>query len=64
MAKRNKKDNRMVADYFENLGLINYWQLTFIFICVVIFLFNIGLLLIPEDTSNKRHLAQREDQEK
>ena len=53
-----------VADYFENLGLINYWQLTFIFICVVIFLFNIGLLLIPEDTSNKRHLAQREDQEK
>ena len=53
-----------VADYFENLGLINYWQLTFIFICVVIFLFNIGLLLIPEDTSNKRHIAQREDQEK
>ena len=53
-----------VADYFENLGLINYWQLTFIFICIVIFLFNIGLLLIPEDTSNKRHLAQREDQEK
>ena len=53
-----------VADYFENLGLINYWQLTFIFICVVIFLFNIGLLLIPEDTSNKRQIAQREDQEK
>ena len=53
-----------VADYFENLGLINYWQLTFIFICIVIFLFNIGLLLIPEDTSNKRQIAQREDQEK
>ena len=53
-----------VADYFENLGLINYWQLTFIFICIVIFLFNIGLLLIPEDTSNKRQVAQREDQEK
>ncbi len=53
-----------VADYFENLGLINYWQLTFIFICIVIFLFNIGLLLIPEDTSNKRQIAQRQDQEK
>ena len=53
-----------VADYFENLGLINYWQLTFIFICVVILLFNIGLLLIPEDKSNKRQVAQREDQEK
>ena len=53
-----------VADYFENLGLINYWQLTFIFICVVIFLFNIGLLLIPEDTSNKRQIAQKQDQEK
>ena len=53
-----------VAEYFENLGLINYWQLTFIFICIVIFLFNIGLLLIPEDTSNKRQIAQRQDQEK
>ena len=53
-----------VADYFENLGLINYWQLTFIFICIVIFLFNIGLILIPEDTSNKRQIAQRQDQEK
>ena len=53
-----------VADYFENLGLINYWQLTFIFICIVIFLFNIGLLLIPEDRSNKRQIAQRQDQEK
>ena len=53
-----------VADYFENLGLINYWQLTFIFICVVIFIFNIGLLLIPEDTSNKRQIAQKRDQEK
>ena len=53
-----------VADYFENLGLINYWQLTFIFICIVIFLFNIGLLLIPEDTSNKRQIAQKQDQEK
>ena len=53
-----------VADYFENLGLINYWQLTFIFICIVIFLFNIGLLLIPEDTSNQRQMVQREDQEK
>ena len=53
-----------VADYFENLGLINYWQLTFIFICIVIFLFNIGLLLSPEDRSNKRQIAQRQDQEK
>ena len=53
-----------VADYFENLGLINYWQLTFIFRCIVIFLFNIGLLLIPEDRSNKRQIAQRQDQEK
>ena len=53
-----------VADYFETLGLINYWQLTFIFICIVIFLFNIGLLLIPEDTSNKRQIAQKQDQEK
>jgi PAT family beta-lactamase induction signal transducer AmpG len=52
-----------VADYFEQQGLANYWQLTFLFICLIIFLFNIGLLFIPEDLSNKRHVAQKSDQD-
>ena len=53
-----------VADYFEQQGLANYWQLTFLFICLIIFLFNIGLLFIPEDLSNKRHVAQKSDQDR
>ena len=53
-----------VADYFEQQGLANYWQLTFLFICLIIFLFNIGLLFIPEDLSNKRQIAQKSDQDR
>ncbi len=51
-----------VADYLEKIGFSNYWQLTFIFICLIIFLFNVGLLFIPEDTSNDRQNAQKRDQ--
>ena len=50
------------ADYLEKLGYINFWQLTFIFICLIIFLFNIGLLFIPEGSTEKRQKAQSEDQ--
>tara|TARA_B100001057_G_scaffold133470_1_gene132861 strand:+ start:1591 stop:2922 length:1332 start_codon:yes stop_codon:yes gene_type:complete len=52
-----------VADYLESIGMANYWQLTFIFICLIIFIFNIGLLYIPEDTSDRRQVAQKKDQE-
>jgi PAT family beta-lactamase induction signal transducer AmpG len=44
-------------------GFSNYWQLTFIFICLIILLFNIGLLFIHEDTSNNRQDAQKKDQD-
>jgi PAT family beta-lactamase induction signal transducer AmpG len=53
-----------VADYLEVVGFTNYWQLTFIFLCLLILLFNIGLLFIPEDTSNDRQNAQKQDQDK
>ena len=52
-----------VADYLEIVGFANYWQLTFIFLCLLILLFNVGLLFIPEDTSNERQKAQNKDQE-
>ena len=52
-----------VADYFEVVGFANYWQLTFIFLCLLILLFNVGLLFIPEDTSDDRQKAQKKDQE-
>ena len=52
-----------VADYIDSIGVVNYWQLTFIFICFIILLFNIGLLFIPENKSDDRHYAQKKDQE-
>ena len=37
-----------IAQYLENLGFQNYWQLTFIFLSLVIIFLNICLLLIKE----------------
>ena len=37
-----------IAQYLENIGFQNYWQLTFIFLSLVIIFFNICLLFIKE----------------
>ena len=37
-----------VADYFEALGYLNYWQMSFFVIIGMMALMNIGLWLIPE----------------
>ena len=37
-----------LAEFFENLGFDNYWELTFIGLGVVIILFNLGILFINE----------------
>ena len=50
------------ADWFQSLGFDNYWQVTFILICGIIILFNLGLLFIPEHGTNERIRAQKEDQ--
>ena len=50
------------ADWFQSLGFDNYWQVTFILICGIIILFNLGLLFIPEYGTNERIRAQKEDQ--
>ena len=36
------------AQYFENKGIINYWQLTFLVMGIIIILMNIGLMFIHE----------------
>ena len=41
-----------VADYLQSLGFVNYWQITFLVLCLVIIIFNILLLFINE----KNHL--------
>ena len=50
------------ADWLQGLGLVNYWQITFIIICGIIILFNLGLLLIPENGTKERFQAQQDDQ--
>ncbi|MGB0848621.1 MAG: AmpG family muropeptide MFS transporter [Thiolinea sp.] len=52
------------ADYLQAQGHDNYWQLTFIFICGLIVLFNIGLMMIPEVSSAERRRRQLEDQQR
>ena len=52
----------IAADWFQSLGFDNYWQVTFILICGIIILFNLGLLFIPEYGTNERVRAQKEDQ--
>ena len=50
------------ADWLQKLGFVNYWQITFIMICGIIILFNLGLLLIPEYGTKERIRAQQDDQ--
>ena len=48
------------ADFLQNAGFENYWQLTFIGLGGLVFLANIGLLFIPEASANARIEAQNE----
>ena len=50
------------ADWLQSLGIGNYWQITFIIICLIIVISNIGLLLIPEHGTGERIQYQNKDQ--
>lgn len=54
----------VAADTLQQGGHENYWQLTFLLLCIVIVLCNIGLLLIPEVSSALRRQVQLDDQKK
>ena len=43
-----------IADYLQTLGFNNYWQITFLVLCLVIVIFNILLLFINEKKSSER----------
>ena len=47
------------AEYFENMGIEDYWQTTFLVLGVVIIIMNIGLMFVHETLSNKRQENQR-----
>ena len=48
------------ADFLENLGFQNYWQLTFLILGILIILMNIGLMFVNETASTERQINQRE----
>ena len=48
------------AEYFENIGVINYWQTTFLILGIVVILMNIGLMFLHEPASTDRQLKQNE----
>ena len=48
------------AEYLENIGVTNYWQITFLILGVVVILMNIGLMFIHEPLSTDRQKKQKE----
>ena len=46
------------AEYFQNLGFENYWQITFLILGVLIILMNIGLMFVGEQNSDERKIKQ------
>ena len=49
-----------LAEYFENLGIINYWQMSFVGLGLIVILFNIGLLFIKEKDFNSKKNNQNQ----
>ncbi len=49
------------AEYFENIGISNYWQTTFLILGIVVILMNIGLMFVQEPILIDRQLKQREN---
>ena len=48
------------AQYFENIGIADYWQATFLVLGAVIILMNIGLMFVHEPIETDREAKQRE----
>ena len=49
------------AEFFENLGFQNYWQLTFLILGILIILMSIGLMFVNEDNHSNREKKQKEN---
>ena len=47
------------AEYFEKLGFVNYWQMTFLILGLIVVIMNIGLMFINETTADERILNQK-----
>ncbi len=51
------------AEYFENIGVNNYWQATFLVMGVVVILMNIALMFVQENSNTERILSQKKTDE-
>ena len=49
------------AEFLQNQGFENYWQLTFLILGILIILMNVGLMFINEAGSNERLSQQKEN---
>jgi len=47
------------ADFFQKQGYDNYWQITFLFISIIVIIFNIGLMFVSEGQPHERLLNQK-----
>ena len=50
----------LTAEFFEKMGIDNYWQATFLVLCIIIILMNIGLMFIYEPIKTDRKTKQKE----
>ncbi len=48
------------AEYFENLGIEDYWQLTFLVLGAIVILMNIGLMFVKEPPKTDTQNIQKE----
>jgi len=48
------------AQYFQNAGIENYWQTTFLVLGVIVIACNIGLMFVHEPQPTERQIAQRQ----
>ena len=51
------------AEYFEKIGVNNYWQATFLVMGVVVILMNIALMFVHENSFTERVLSQKKTDE-
>lgn len=49
------------AEILQNMGIENYWQLTFLILGILVILMNIGLMFINESDNTERYNKQKEN---